>query len=388
MILKARWVIPISAPPIENGVIAMDGDRIVFVGKEIPPSPPFAKGGVLDLGDTKLLPGLVNTHCHLEHSALKGLTTPGLGFTDWVRELTRESAALTKGDVRAGIKHGIDALVHGGTTTVADHASPDSDPIETNLRRIPIWEVLGAHEGRAKISFEAAQNRAREEGGYVSPHSLYAVHETILEKVFIPPFEKGGPGGISLHLLESSEEERFFRTQDGPLAVYVQERGGDLDFPMSSPVEWLFHGLGRPQGSPLLLVHGNYLNASEIAALRGTGAFVIHCPGSHRFFGHRAFPLQELRAAGVPVALGTDSLASNEDLSMLREMRLMKETFPGLPENEILKMATLEGARALGLEKDIGSLEIGKKADVIAVREGAHEVVFSMINGKVVLNHV
>jgi len=377
MILKARWVVPVSSPPIENGVVAIEGDRIAFVGKEIPPGPPFAKESILDLGDTKLLPGLVNAHCHLEHSALKGLTTPGLGFTDWVRELSRESAALTKGDVRAGIKHGSETLVRGGTTTVADHTSPDSDPIETSLRRIAIWEVLGAHEGRAKISFEAAQNRVREEGGYVSPHSLYAVHETVLEKISAP---------LSLHLLESSDEERFFRTQDGPLAVYVQERGGDLDFPFSSPVLWLstHHLLGMRT----LLVHANHLNSSEIAALRGTGAFVIHCPGSHRFFGHRAFPLQELRAASVPVALGTDSLASNEDLSMLREMRLMKESFPGLPEDEILKMATLEGAKALGLEKDIGSLEVGKKADVIAVREGAHEVAFSMINGKVVLNHV
>jgi 5-methylthioadenosine/S-adenosylhomocysteine deaminase len=123
--------------------------------------------------------------------------------------------------------------------------------------------------------------------------------------------------------------------------------------------------------------------------LRGSGASVIHCPGSHRFFGHKRFPLEDLRTAGVRVALGTDGLASNEDLSMLREMRLLQEAYPGLSEEEILRMATIEGARALGLEKEIGSIEVGKKADLIAVRRPvleAESVVFSMIGGKICLS--
>lgn len=387
MILKAKWVFPVSSAPIENAFVSIEGDRIAYVGTSAPGRTPGSHlQPVVELGDVVLLPGLVNAHCHLEHSALKGLTTPGLPFTEWVKEVAHQSAALSKGDLRAGEKHALETLVRGGTTTLADHASPDSDPIETSLRRIPFWEVLGAHEGRARESLEKARIREKEEGGHVTPHSLYAVHEEVLEEIFKPHFEKGGPGGISLHLLESADEDQFFHTQTGPLAVYVQERGGDLAFPLSSPVPWLAanHGLLNR----ILLVHGNHLNPAEIAALRGTGAFVIHCPGSHRFFGHRPFPLRELQKAGVPVALGTDSLASNEDLSMLREMRLLKESFPELTGEEILKMATLEGARALGMEKEIGTLEVGKKADLIAIKGDflrAVSVVFSMIDGKVAL---
>jgi aminodeoxyfutalosine deaminase len=370
-------------------VVAVEGDRIVFVGpeKEIPPNPPLKKGGqegFFNLGDVTLLPGLVNAHGHLEHSALKGLTTSRLPFTEWVKEVTRETVSFSKGDLRASARHGMEALLRGGTTTLADHTHPETESFETPFRRIVFWEVLGAHSGRASKALEKARRRAREEGGFVSPHSLYAVHEEVLEEIL----QVDSPLR-SLHLLESADEDRFFRRQDGPLAVYVQERGGDLSFPFSSPVQWLTanHWLNER----LLLVHGNYLNSGEIAVLRGSGAFVIHCPGSHRFFGHRAFPLKELRASGVRIALGTDSLASNDELSMLREMRLAREEFPDLSEDEILAMATIEGARALKMEKEIGSIEVGKKADLIAIRGPlwkAEEVVFSMIDGKTILNHV
>ncbi len=384
MRLKARWVFPISSPPIEDGVVAVEGDRIAFVGASLPgrtqgsPLHP-----VIDLGDAVLLPGLVNAHCHLEYSALRGLTTPKLPFTEWVKEVTRETASLSKGDVQSGVSRGVEALIRGGTTTLADHVHPDAGAFETPFRRVVFWEVLGAHEGRARESLDKARVREQAEGGHASPHSLYAVHEEILEEMF------EGTGQHSIHVLESADEDRFFRRQDGPLAVYVQERGGDLSFPMSSPVAWLLHGAGRTRGSPLLIVHGNHLNTAEIGILRGSGASVIHCPGSHQFFGHKRFPLEDLRAAGVRVALGTDSLASNEDLSMLREMRLLKETYPALADAEVLRMATIEGARALGMEKEIGSIEVGKKADLIAVRGPmleAESVVFSMIDGKICLN--
>lgn len=386
MLLKGRWVLPVSSPPIENGVVAVEQDRIAFVGaiQELPLR--YRTLATVDLPNAILLPGLVNAHCHLEHSALKGLTTPKLPFTEWVKEVARETASLSKGDIQAGMRRAVEPLLRGGSTTVADHAHPDSESLETPFRRIPFWEVLGAHPGRARESLEKARRRAAKEGGLVSPHSLYAVHEEVLEEMF--PLH-------SIHLLESSDEDQFFRQQAGPLAVYVQERGGDLSFPMSSPVQWLqgIRAIDDEGGvaKPPLLIHCNYLNPAEIGVLRGSEASVIHCPGSHRFFGHRRFPLEELRAAGVRIALGTDSLASNEDLSMLREMRLLKETYPQLSEEGILQMATIEGAAALGMDSQIGTIEIGKKADLIAVGKGILEtdrVVFSMIDGKVILNDV
>ncbi|HSA59509.1 MAG TPA: amidohydrolase family protein [bacterium] len=362
--------------------MVIENDRITYVGA-YGHTPLNAKTGhCVDLADDTLLPGFVNTHCHLEHSALKGLTTPQRPFTEWVKEVTRENASLTRGDVRSGVSRGIEALIRGGTTTLADHCHPDTEPFATPFRRVLFWEVLGAHMGRARECLEKARRRAADEGGFVTPHSLYAVHEEVSEQILAESQSRQ-----SLHILESADEDRFFRRQDGPLAVYVQERGGDLDFPFSSPVRWLeaHHRLN----SGCLLVHGNHLIPSEIGILRGSGASVIHCPGSHRFFGHKRFPLEDLKAAGVRMALGTDGLASNEDLSMLREMRLLKETYPRLTDEEVINMATIEGARALGMEKEIGSIEVGKKADLIAVRGTpleAESVVFSMVDGRVCLN--
>jgi 5-methylthioadenosine/S-adenosylhomocysteine deaminase len=385
MLLRARWVLPVTSPPIEDGAVVVEDGLITYVGA-YGRTPLHARTGhCVDLADQSLLPGLVNAHGHLEHSALKGLTTSQLPFTEWVKEVAREKAALSKGDIRSGALRGIDSLIRGGTTTLADHIHPGMDfeatsfGRESPLRRVVFWEVLGAHRGRAEECLEMARGRASQEGGFVTPHSLYAVHEEVLEEI--------ASSRQSIHVLESAEEDLFFRRQEGPLAIYVQERGGDLDFPFSSPLQWL--AARHRLNSSLLLVHANHLNPAEIGILRGSGAFVIHCPGSHRFFGHKRFPLEDLKAAGIPVALGTDSLASNEDLSMLREMRLLKETYPGLEDEEVLRMATIEGARALGLDREIGSIEAGKKADLIAVRGRMLEtdsVVFSMIDGKLCLN--
>lgn len=384
LLLRTRRLFPVASAPVDDAAVVVEKDMIVFAGPWHALPLHYRTAPVVDLGDADLLPGLVNVHAHLEHSALKGLTTPKRPFTEWVKEVTRERTALSVGDLRAGARHGSDDLIRGGTTTLADHVHPETPTLETPLRRVLFWEVLGAHEGRARESMEKARQRVGEDGGSVSPHSLYAVHEEIVEEIL-----HDDQGLRSIHLLESAEEDLFFRRQEGPLAVYVQERGGDLSFPVSSPVQWL--AANRGLSTRTLLVHGNYLNSSEIAVLRGSGAFVIHCPGSHRFFGHKPFPLEELRKAQVPVALGTDSLASNEALSMLREMRLLRVAFPSLAEDEILRMATLGGAAALGLEKEIGSVEAGKKADLIAVRGPVLEtesVVFSMVGGKTLLNHV
>lgn len=384
IVLLARRVLPVSSHPIDDGVVVVEKDRIAFVGAHHELPLRYRSCETVDLGEATLLPGLVNAHAHLEHSALKGLTTPGLPFTEWVKEVARIRSDLSLGDLRAGEKHGAEALISGGTTTLADHAHPDAPSIETPLRRFVFWEVLGAHEGRARESMEKARQRTGEEGGSTSPHSLYAVHEEILEEILHDREDLR-----SIHLLESADEDIFFRGQTGPLAVYVQERGGELVFPVTSPVQWL--AANRALHARVLLVHGNYLNSPEIGVLRGSGASVIHCPGSHRFFGHKPFPMEELKNAGVNLALGTDSLASNEELSMLREMRLFGEEFPKLSESEILEAATMAGAKALGMEKDIGSIEVGKKADLIAVRgrlQEAESAVFSMIDGKTVLNHV
>ena len=397
MLLTARWILPLAGPPIENGFVALEAGLIKKIGCD------KNLQSTRDLGNVILLPGLVNAHAHLEFSKIPPppLLQRGVKgrFTEWARGMGNPPRyPFYKGGShgippfeKGGLGGIFDRLLRGGTTTVADHAHPESATVEVPFRRIPFWEVLGSSEERAKTSLDLALIRQKQEGGHVSPHSLYAVHRGILDMC-----AWHAPNALkSIHILESSDEDQYLRDRSGPLWDYVRERDGSPELSPASPINWLAEH--EFLDTNLLLVHGNYLNDGEIHHLQGTGASVIHCPGSHQFFGHRKFPLESLREKNIRVALGTDSLASNGDLSMLREMRLLKESYPALKAEEILEMGTLEGALALGMAGEIGSLEVGKRADMVAVPIAdeklgpfenilrAQEICFSMVGGNPLL---
>ncbi|MBI4197418.1 MAG: amidohydrolase family protein, partial [Deltaproteobacteria bacterium] len=289
------------------------------------------------------------------------------------------------------IKYAIDELIRGGTTTLVDHRSPDCPPIETPFREMLFLELIGPSKSKAEESRRNGlkwleENDDLERLCHLTPHSLYSVHPDILQEVF------SAGTTLSLHLLESDEEEQFFRSRQGPLFELVRSRGGS-PLRAESPVAWIEEH--RSNDTNILLIHGNYLKEDEIRRLKGQNAFVIHCPGSHRFFGPRAFPHESYIRCGIRIGLGTDSLASNESLNMLRQMKLMKET-THLGEEDILRMATLNGAMAIGMENEIGTLEVGKKADIVGVpllnqKVDPYEalllpdqVSFSMVRGRVI----
>ncbi len=386
MLLTAPWVLPVSSPPLPLGAVLLEGERIIAVG----PERQFQdyRGARVSLTDQILLPGLVNAHAHLEFPKREGL--PRNSFTQWVKALMGCEPSQP-----AIFQENIRQLLLGGTTTLANHMGigaqhpPETDqpPAEaaplhlTPLRTVFFLEVLGSAEDRARASLVAAHEMQRtlQDAGiaaWITPHSLYAVHPNILEKL-IP---------VSTHFLESLEEEQWWRAGTGPLAEYVRERDG----------------VGAYGNTPLptnIIVHGNYLNPAEMDLLRKQNVSVIHCPGSHRFFGHRPFPLQELTKRGINVALGTDSLASNDEISMLRELALARITWPDLAAQDLVTMATQNGAKALRMETEIGSLSPGKKADLIAVPCDASvtdpyemvlrakQVSWMMINGKICILH-
>ncbi|MBI1908818.1 MAG: amidohydrolase family protein [Deltaproteobacteria bacterium] len=417
MLLKAPWILPVNVPPIKNGAIRVRGDIIEEVGgaQEIIRRP---EEKVVELPETILLPGLINAHAHLEFfqlspspssppikggdNLLQNIPSPlagegkgegGKSFTQWVRTMITLQGKSSQNELTARAKKSAQALLESGVTTAALHLSSDLPPDCLHaiaFRTVTFVEVIGPTEERARAGFAKAMNWKIEsligqEGEiYLTPHSFYSVHPHATEKIL-----ETAEGLVSIHLLESEEEDQFFRNRSGPLAELVTERDGSLLFPRTSPIQWLaaHHRLTKN----LLIVHGNTLTPEEIRLLQKGESSVIHCPGSHRYFGHRRFPLEELKEAGVTVALGTDSLASNEKLSMLWEMKLLREKTK-MPDDEILKMATLNGAKALLREKESGSLEPGKKADIIGLPLRStdpfkalfetEKVSFMMINGK------
>jgi 5-methylthioadenosine/S-adenosylhomocysteine deaminase len=371
----ARWVLPITSAPIANGTVVVDpGGAIAYVGaRENAPA-----GADVELGETLLLPGLVNAHTHLELTAMRGLLEE-LSFFDWVRTLTRARAAVLTDDAlldgaRLGILEGLAA----GITTFAD-TSASGAPMramrELGVRGTVYQEVFGpAPEQRAEAlaGLKAAVARLREDESAlvrvgVSPHAVYSVHEDLL--VDACAFALGERLPIAIHLAESDAEIAFLREGEGPFAELLRSRGIDVVRRSHSPVHLLIE-LGVDVAAPLL-IHCVKLDASDVAFIAERRCPVVHCPASNAKLGHGIAPVLELLAAGAVVALGTDSVASNNRMDLLDEARLAvlmqrarARSPDALPAALALELSTLGGARALGIDRLVGSLEPGKRADL------------------------
>jgi len=193
-----------------------------------------------------------------------------------------------------------------------------------------------------------------------SPHSVHAVHPEVLSELLTQPFAL-----FSMHLGESQEEAEYFLERKGELHDLIAERGSVLRREATSAVREL-KASGRLDGK-ILAVHGNYLDDEEIAWLAKSGCSLVHCPLSHHYFDHQRFPMERLLANQVNVALGSDSLASSRSLSMFDVLRTAELAFPKVGREALFTMATMGGAKALGLDTEIGRIAPNRKADLIGV---------------------
>jgi len=234
-------------------------------------------------------------------------------------------------------------------------------------------ELIAPTTARIPFAMELAERHLRLAVGAttwqagLSPHAPYSVHPQLLMRVVALSSALRAP--VAMHLAESREELELLRSGSGPLRKFLE----GLDAwdptvipPAARPLDYL-RTLAVAHRS--LVIHGNYLDDEEIAFLGGHAdrMAVVYCPRTHDFFGHAPYPLEKMLAAGVTVALGTDSRASSPDLSVLAEMRLVAQRYPHVAREAILRMATLDAARALGRDHEIGSLEPGKYADLAIV---------------------
>jgi len=450
-VLRARYVFPVSAAPIADGSITIDGERIAL------PASKAAEAQAEDLGNVAILPGLINAHTHLEFSNLAApLGEPGMGFVEWIR-LAVGYRQRTAAEASA-IKHGLEESTRLGTTALGEIAQPGwpvedlqqakldatvfLELIAPTKARIPLALLLarehlgrratmtpfaasgGEHLGRratmtplspresgtggegvAQSSHEIILGQPALGAGLptppnnvtwrpgLGPHAPYSVHPDLLARVVALSAEHRVP--LAMHLAESQEELELLRCGRGPLRARLEELGAweeSCQEPSSrtplSPCGRGVGGEGAVQsncgvvlGRPLhylrmlaaahrtLIIHGNYLDAEEIAFLAAHAGrmTVVYCPRTHAFFRHAAYPLEKMLSAGVIVALGTDSRASSPDLSVLAEMRRAAARHPTVSGETLLKMATLHGAKALGLDHALGSLEPGKSADLAIV---------------------
>lgn len=367
--LRARWLFPVAQPPQEGGVITIRGERIEAITARPERPPDF------DLGNVAVLPGLVNAHTHLDLSGLRGQLPPGNDFTAWLRGVIQHRRSLTPLQVEAAIRAGLTESLAHGTTLVGDIAGQGlSWPL---VAAAPLWgvvfyELLGLPGDRARQAWHAARAWLDDHPATatcrpgLSPHAPYSVRAALLRAVAVFARQRHLP--VAIHLAETKVERQLLQEHQGPLRDFLTELG-----------VWDARGLIRDCDDlprlfadtvPTAFIHGNYLSP---AAPIAPGHTVVYCPRTHAAFGHPPHPLREFLAAGVRVALGTDSLASNPDLDVLAEAHFLHRLYPDIPGAAVLRMATLAGAEALGWQRQTGSLEPGKSADlvVLPLEEGA-----------------
>lgn len=370
-ILAARWIIPVSSPPINGGWVRLAGDRVVEFGKGQAPAPAD------DLGDVVLLPGLVNAHTHLEFSDLRQpVGVPGMPLHEWIGLAIGARGVATAETRRAAIASGLAESRAAGVRLIGEITTPPS--VYPDQVAGPEWvsfaEVVGLQAQRGAERLRAASEYCAADlrGGW-SPHAPYSTAWHLIEACVAQARRHSRP--LAMHVAESPHERELLETAAGPFAETLRALGvwqeGLFPWP-ARPLERLIELLAA--APRVLLVHGNYLSESEIerlAAHRNTT--VVYCPRTHSFFRHPPHPVARLGQAGIRVALGTDSRASNPDLDLWQEVRHLLRYRPDIDPHEVIKMATLHGADALG-RRDVGRIETGARPGFRAVPTAASDL--------------
>jgi cytosine/adenosine deaminase-related metal-dependent hydrolase len=382
VILRARTILPISQPPIEDGAIVISGNKIRAVGSWADLKSQFSGDEILDLGAVILLPGLVNAHCHLDYTDMAGELPPPKTFTDWIPQILAAKSNWSFSDYARSWLNGAKMLLQTGTTTVADiEAVPDLLPEvwdATPLRVFSFLEMTGirSQRGAKEILRETVEKsdslshkicRAS-----ISPHAPYSTSPELLK--LAAAFARKKNFRLTTHIAESSDEFEMFAHARGKMFDWLKRSGRDnSDCGLGSPVQHLERaGL---LGENFLAVHANYLEENDFDLLAKRNVSVVHCPHSHDYFGHKKFPLQRLLKAKINVCLGTDSLSTarksgkqKPELNLFAEMRALAENEKTISPEQILRMATINGARSLGMAGQTGELSENSFADLIAIQ--------------------
>ncbi len=373
----SRFLIPITAPPVEDGAVLVRNGRLAAIGRRKDVFDLASGAEIVDFGDSVLLPPFVNAHTHLEltHFPLWAEELERSGeprsFIDWLLRMIGIKRQIAPERFAASISEGIGQSLRSGTGAVGDILSwltgrsfYDGSPLKGRI----FLEFLGrdVSAGRARLEELDGilqEGRAGEMTLALSPHSLYTLSQECLEEVF--GFARDHRTPISIHLAESLEEIHFLRESGGPLAEILYPHvgwGSDVPSPANrSPVDYLENHGGL--SSRTLVVHGVHVAEDEAVRLARSGCTVVLCPRSNARLGVGLPPLAMYRKAGVQVALGTDSLASNDSLSIWDEIAFAREKLSGADPRFLLKTATCGGTRALGLAKEAGMLKVSGAAD-------------------------
>jgi aminodeoxyfutalosine deaminase len=391
----AQWVVPVSSSPFADGAIAVSDDRIAAAGNRQTLLKQFPEAAVQDFGPAAIVPGFVNSHSHLELTAMRGLLeNEESDFFAWLKKLTvTRLERMNADDLIVSAQWGACEAARAGVTCVADASDSAFESMNAlravGLRGIVYQESFGpdprlAQENFAKLQTKISQLRERETSLVkcgVSPHAPYTVSGPQLE--MIARFALAEDLPLMMHAAETLMEVTLLREGRGVFADGMKSRNIDWQPPGVSPIEYLKqHDILATQP---LLAHCIQVDTADIETLSETQTRVAHCPKSNSKLGHGIAPLTKFVEQGITVGLGSDSVASNNVCDLLDEARyalLLARSGVGestaacsLSAQNVLQMATQGGAQALGLEKQIGALKEGMQADLVVVGlNGAQQV--------------
>jgi 5-methylthioadenosine/S-adenosylhomocysteine deaminase len=380
----ADWVLPVSGPVVRAGAVAVAGDRIAEVGPAGAVKAGHPGAAVVELGDSILMPGFVNCHSHLEYTLFRGIIDDAQ-FGDWILQLVEVKASLTPDEYLLSARLGAAESLASGITTTADTSYSGVTMRaagELGLRGRLYLEVFGVDDARIDETMESVSARvalARDAAPALfdvglMPHAPYTVSSRLYQALAAFGRREGLP--MASHVAESREELTYVRSGSGKFAHDFREKVGwerMLVQPYGvTPVKYL-----QQWGvfdRDFMAVHCTQATLDDVGILRAKGASVAHCPKSNAKLGCGVAPLTDLLHQGIRVGLGTDSPAASNIMDMFDEMRTMlllhratERDVTVLDAETCVRLATLGGAEALGMDDEIGSLEPGKQADLIAV---------------------
>jgi aminodeoxyfutalosine deaminase len=374
MIYRARVVVTMDGPPIEDGAVQVEGNRIRWAGRFCD-----RPGGdeVVDAGERVLLPGLINGHCHLDYTMMRNAISPQKSFARWIERLNAIKRSLDAKDYLSAIALGFQELKQSGVTTVLNIESFPELLVRMPPPPIRTWWFYEMIDVRMRLTTEDMvagallffEKQPSWLGGFgLSPHSRYTASLHLFQMANLCAQKFGMP--ITTHVAESVEELLMFGSGCGELFDLVKGLGRAMhDCGRQSVVRDLISsGFVGPNW---IFAHMNEIQEDEFSLLTRNGAArhlnVVHCPQSHRYFSHRPFSFQRLHELGANISLGTDSLASAESLNLFVELQMARESQPWLRAHELLRTVTINPARALQREGDLGCIRAGALADIIAL---------------------
>lgn len=386
MIIRARVVAPMAGEPIDDGAVVVEGNKIAGAGRFADMRRTYT-GEVLDLGEQILLPGLINAHCHLDYTMLRDKIGPQRSFADWIVAINAAKAALSEIDYVEAITAGLAEARQYGTTTLLN--------LEAFLELLPrlpcpplrVWWCAEMIDVRKPVDAREVFERLR--GAFYShpdwlggiglaPHALYTASSQLYRDASEIARNEGVP--FTTHLAESSEEMQMFRDARGPAFDFLKSIGRPMaDCGRETPLSLVIRQQAITQD--WIAAHLNELGEGDFELLARAPKFhIVHCPRSHRFFGHAPFAFQQLRNLGFNICLGTDSLASNSSLSLFAEMRELQRKETGLAPRDLVEMVTIHAAAAISEKSTLGQISAGFHADMIAIPcEAARPNLFEQI---------